>query len=305
MPSPSGDAGSGDNGWVFVPCALCGSDDASSIPSATEFQISRCRRCGHIYTNPQLSDRRLHDLYRSGEFRSHPGTVAVMGQLAPDAEWHIWAERLRAARMAWVFRAVSPGARVLEIGCAYGDLLAALGVHGYNVYGIDLDETAAARAQELIGSGRVATVPLEEAKQFTDFDVIMFFELLEHIRFPTAFLQEVRRRLNPSGHVIIGLPNMDGLRFQLQMRLGKPVDLMGHMHLHHYSFRTLAHLLRQVGFQDVRQLWYQQPFIPRHRGNAARVRAFITSLIHYAIWRVSGQRHSLGPTLYVTAQRGG
>ena len=103
---------------------------------------------------------------------------------------------------------LGPGVRALEIGSGTGTLLRRLLDRGYAVQGVDVSEA-------LIAEGRRwhTDLPLQQvtgtALPFADrtFDIVMSFDVLEHIPDTDAHLREVRRVLKPRGTYLIQTPN--------------------------------------------------------------------------------------------------
>lgn len=115
------------------------------------------------------------------------------------------------------------GAKVLDVGCAAGDLGAVLHDRGFVVTGIEADKEAAAVASEKIDSIVVADL---EADQLTDivggpFDVVIFGDVLEHLQHPEATLQGAVSLLSPEGLVIASIPNVGHGSLRLALLLGQ------------------------------------------------------------------------------------
>jgi len=139
----------------------------------------------------------------------------------PDARWY---ERMYGGRDEKVLP-LEPGhkyfladtlaplsGKLLEIGCGTGNFLAAARDAGYCVTGIELDRNAARFAKKRLGLQRVLPLTISE---FIDhhpeerFDVVTFFEVLEHQAAPVEFLQKVRTCVRPSGMIALSVPNRE------------------------------------------------------------------------------------------------
>ena len=104
------------------------------------------------------------------------------------------------------------GGELLDIGCGTGNFLAAARGAGYGVTGIELDRNAARFAKERVSLQRVFPLTISEfAKQHADekFDVVTFFEVLEHQAAPVEFLQKVGTVLKPQGTIALSVPNRE------------------------------------------------------------------------------------------------
>lgn len=107
-------------------------------------------------------------------------------------------------------------ARILEIACNKGYMLAALQSLGFKVlHGVDLSPVDVEKAQALLPEANIACI---DASTYLDsnqgsFDVIVLKALLEHVRKDQVIplLEKVRAGLAPGGLAVIEVPNMDWL----------------------------------------------------------------------------------------------
>ena len=104
------------------------------------------------------------------------------------------------------------GGKLLDIGCGTGNLLAAARQAGYEVTGIELDRNAAHFAKERLGLQNILPLTISEfAEQHAGerFDVVTFFEVLEHQAAPVEFLQKVKACVRPGGVIALSVPNRE------------------------------------------------------------------------------------------------
>ena len=143
---------------------------------------------------------------------------------------------------------IGTGRRVLDLGCRSGALTQHF-LEGNAVVGIDLDRAALGKA----ATRGIETVEadVETPLTFPDgsFDAIVAGELLEHLRFPDVFVEEVRRVLRPGGVFVGSVPNAFRLQSRLRFLRGHPPE-DDPTHLHVYSPAAIRTLL--AGFEGVR-----------------------------------------------------
>jgi SAM-dependent methyltransferase len=105
-------------------------------------------------------------------------------------------------------RALRPGVRVLEIGTGTGALLDHLRNLGHDAQGVEIDPALIAESRQWHGELPVQRVT-GTALPFPDasFDIVMSFDVFEHIPDTDAHLREVCRVLRPGGSYLMQTPN--------------------------------------------------------------------------------------------------
>lgn len=143
--------------------------------------------------------------------------------------------------------------KLLEIGCSYGFFLDRAQKAGWEVTGIELDDTAAKHGRERLGlkifSG---TLESEFANLEPPYDAIATFHVIEHTREPLAFLRLCRELLAENGVLILKTPNVAswiaGATGSWWQWLCPPA------HIHLFSPKTLEIALMRTGFR-VDRIW--------------------------------------------------
>jgi O-antigen biosynthesis protein len=116
------------------------------------------------------------------------------------------------ARYRWASQLVPGRRRVLDAGCgmAYGTALLAASGAGETV-GVDLAEEVLDHVREQMPNGVVLLQGDVRRLPFDDdtFDLVVCFEVIEHVSEPGEVLDELRRVLAPGGVLVISSPNRD------------------------------------------------------------------------------------------------
>jgi SAM-dependent methyltransferase len=156
-----------------------------------------------------------YELFRCASCDLHFWEPRVM----PDARWYeqMYGGRdeqlmpLEPGHKYFLGDALAPGhGELLDIGCGTGNFLAAARDRGYSVTGIELDRNAARFAKEELGLPRVLGLAISDfAERNPDekFDVVTFFEVLEHQAAPAEFVEKVKSCLRPRGYIALSVPN--------------------------------------------------------------------------------------------------
>jgi 2-polyprenyl-3-methyl-5-hydroxy-6-metoxy-1,4-benzoquinol methylase len=130
---------------------------------------------------------------------------------------------------------------VLEIGCGTGALRAQLeSATNWTVHGTDLDKSALARMKP--GRGRTMYYDIcEERKPFLEaYDVVILFDVLEHIQDTQPFLTSVLRHLKPKGLLLINVPALQTLYSNYDETVG---------HVRRYNKKTLRKEFRSFNLK--------------------------------------------------------
>ncbi len=103
---------------------------------------------------------------------------------------------------------VRPGAEILEIGSGTGNLLQRLISDGHRARGVEINRDLVEESRRWHGD-----LPLQlvegVALPFADgsFDLVLSFDVFEHIPDSDAHLAEIRRVLRPGGYYLMQTPN--------------------------------------------------------------------------------------------------
>jgi SAM-dependent methyltransferase len=155
-------------------------------------------------------------------------------------------------RLAFLRGEVRPGDRALDVGCGAGEFTAALAQAGARATGVEVAEAALARARERHPGLDFRAVGFDAPLPFEDgsFELVWASEVIEHVSDTARWLSEVRRVLAPGGRLLVTTPSHGRLRVALGgvERFSEPLG----DHLHLYTRRSLAQLLDEFGFSEVR-----------------------------------------------------
>ncbi|MBC7324430.1 MAG: class I SAM-dependent methyltransferase [Moorella sp. (in: Bacteria)] len=166
---------------------------------------------------------------------------------------------------AQVLALVGENKEVLEVGCATGYMSRVLVErHGCRVTGIELDPRAAEKAavicrQVICGDIESLDLPPE----LGPFEVIIFGDVLEHLRHPEETLRKVRSLLAEGGYLVASIPNLTHLSVVLELIRGRflyrRLGLLDDTHLRFFCRETVDQLFQNAGY---RITWWGRVVIP-------------------------------------------
>jgi SAM-dependent methyltransferase len=110
------------------------------------------------------------------------------------------------AKYADTLKPSEPGARVLDVGCGVGQVVARLAEAGYEAYGVDVSEPNIERAKKFcprcqLYDGR--KLPFPDAY----FASVGALNVLEHVDAPENFIKELVRVARVGGRIVLSSPN--------------------------------------------------------------------------------------------------
>ena len=148
--------------------------------------------------------------------------------------------------------------RVLDVGCATGYLAQALVERGCTVSGVEFDAEAAEEARPLLERlviGDLETMDLASAFGDDRFDVIVFGDVLEHLREPLPVLRGARKLLAGGGSVVASTPNVAHGSVRLALLAGRfdyqPLGLLDNTHIRFFTRSSIEDLFREAGMVPI------------------------------------------------------
>ena len=234
--------------FVAVCCPACGGIESQEAFGKYGFAFRSCSRCRTIYMSPRPSPEVMGDYYANSENYAYWAKY-----IFPASE----AARREKIHKPWLQRVVDYCDRngvargtLLEIGPGFGtfaEVATASGAFRRVVAVEPTPEMAAAcraRGVEVI-EARVEDADLSKIGQV---DVVVSFEVIEHLFRPADLPLQAARLLKPGGLLVLSCPN--GLGFDIAM-LGPRSQAVDAEHVNLFNPESLAMLLDSAGFDVV------------------------------------------------------
>lgn len=241
-----------DENLETVDCNLCESNTWAVLYDFDPFKVVRCKNCDLIFVNPRLKEESVADIYKDGYFKNSrffsDGKSDLYGYSDyEESRGNVEAMYKKILRQVETFK--KPGT-LLEIGSAYDYFLNIARQNGWQVSGIEMVEEAASYSKKKFGIepflGTLEHYPPNNQK----FDVIAFFDVLEHFHDPTKALETINSMLNPGGNIVLAVPNSS--RWVLKLLGRKWEDLQrakSNEHLFFFDQGTVKKMLNKCGFE--------------------------------------------------------
>lgn len=143
------------------------------------------------------------------------------------------------------------GQRLLDVGAAQGVLAETFRQRGFEVTCIEGDpalaELGRGKCQEMIVADLDGDLPILNGQ----FDVIVYGDVLEHLRDPGRVVRAFNRYLKPAGRVIVSVPNFVHLFVRLNVLVGRfnymERGILDRTHLRFFTLKTFRKFLTESG----------------------------------------------------------
>ncbi len=243
-------------------CALAGCSQrlctgrAEVLYRLPNFDVLRCRDCRIVFRNPFPDEdelRRIYEdptyhasVYFSGDPSGKPGPEESIQESVLDRVRDL----LPASRQP----------RLLDVGCGSGRFLARARALGFDVTGIELSRSLAARVSTELGVGVIQGEFTRVDLDHGAFDVVSMWDLLEHTLDPVAALTHARELLSPGGVLLILTIDCSSLFNSLAHLVWRatagtwtrPLELLyDRRHNYYFDRPTLDRLLSATGFEVI------------------------------------------------------
>lgn len=152
-------------------------------------------------------------------------------------------------------RLTGPKKKVLEVGPATGYLTKILQEAGCSVTAVEIDPDAARIAEpycERMIVADIETLDFASAFGTERFDVVIYGDVLEHLRDPEAVLVRTKDLLAPDGYVVASIPNVTHGSVRLAILAGRfrytDTGILDRTHLRFYDRRGVEDLFGGAGY---------------------------------------------------------
>ena len=150
-----------------------------------------------------------------------------------------------------LFECVSPSC-ILDVGCGcgYHDLLMAE-KHGVErVVGIDYSKKSIETANRMYPHKKVVRYPADIFElQTSAFDMVVSFQVIEHMVDPVAFLEACIQQVQSGGWVVTTTPNRNRLTNRFLSLFGRPQQLRDPQHFREFTVSELIQISSVTGLR--------------------------------------------------------
>ena len=242
-----------------VVCYLCGVDSHLRFITAEDdltgkpgrFQFVCCSNCGLVYQNPRFDIEKIKeyydDQYIAHRKQSNWGVLTGFFNATMD--------KLDRNKNGIVSRFIhlNQRSKVLDVGCGAATFLLKMeNLYGCSVTGVDFKDLSSLPGFESIDFR--CGLFYEQQLGSASFDLVTMWHFLEHDYDPLRSLREAARVLTSDGVLIIEVPRLDSLTFNLYEDRWPGLQAPQHTVL--YGRETLLRMVEKGGLEVIDYLPY-------------------------------------------------
>jgi 2-polyprenyl-3-methyl-5-hydroxy-6-metoxy-1,4-benzoquinol methylase len=232
--------------FVYVECPACGKSDSFKKLEKYTFDIHECHQCETLFTNPRPSSEVL-DWFYKGSINYDYWNKYIFPASENARRLKIFVPRVDKV-LEFCKKYDVKTDSLLEIGCAFGTFCVEMQSRNKfkRIVGVEptpgLAETSRQKGIEVIEEV-IENINFDEDERF---DVVVNFEVIEHIFSPKDLILQSKKLLKKNGLFIVTCPNGKGFDFQV---LGEKCNSIDHEHLNYFNPKSLGILLESCGFE--------------------------------------------------------
>ena len=232
-----------------LPCIACGSLDYEFAFSKSDFSYTKCSHCDTVYLNPRppLSS---FELFYKNSLSSTYWSDVFFPSVAEIRRQSIFKPRVQSIKKyfekrKFVFHSL------MDVGAGFGLFLEEwrLISPSTSLYAIEPSPSLASTCRSKGFAVYEDVVEQIDINTVEKVDLIVCFEVLEHVHDPLSFIQSLNRFLKPHGRLLLTTLSFSG--FDLQLLQDRSSQISPPHHINFFTLRGFQLLFETAGFFNI------------------------------------------------------
>ena len=269
----------------YTHCPVCNSSDINPLLTAKDHSVSKedfviwqCGVCTLRFTQDVPDEEAIGPYYQSQDYISHSNTnKGLLNKLYQGVRKHTLQQKA-----ALIIGNTKPKGRILDIGAGIGAFLSVMKEKGWEVTGIEPDDTARQNAQRLFNLSLEQPSALQNLP-INSFNAITLWHVLEHVHQLHDYVENLKNLLTRDGKIFMAVPNYTSVDSAAYRNYWAAYDVP--RHLYHFTPVAIEKLVSQHGLKLVakKPMWFDSFYISLlsskyHKGSTSWIGAGITGL---------------------------
>lgn len=249
---------------TYQQCPICAAGNIKAVlpvkdytVSQETFQVFECSACTARFTQDVPAADAIGKYYQSQDYISHSNTKkGLINRLYHWVRYFTLQGKKKLLRRHTTLQTGT----LLDVGAGAGAFAATMKKAGWEVKGLEPDDTARRNAKEefqldLQSPGELYNQPSAY------YDAITMWHVLEHVHDLHGYLDTFSRILKPRGTLFIAVPNYTSFDAYNYQQYWAAYDVP--RHLYHFSPHSMDILAEQHGLQVVahRPMWFDSFYV--------------------------------------------
>jgi len=234
--------------WREIPCVACESDDLVREFEKNGFAYASCQNCGTLFQSPRPSIEAFEAFYRNSVSSRYWAEV-FFPAVAETRREKIFKPRVQ--RLVTMCDDIGLNvSKLIDVGAGYGIFLDEWRAIKPNTELLAV-EPSASLSDECRNKGlNVVEAMAENVTGYVGFaDLVVCFEVLEHVDNPLKFITVLKKMVKPGGYLFVSTLCIDG--FDLQMLWDKSSQIFPPHHINFHSVKGFKLLFQRAGLKDI------------------------------------------------------
>jgi len=236
--------------FIRVDCPACGLKDSELVFDKDGFYYEKCAACQTMFINPRPTEAILEEWYKTSEHYAFWNRY-IFPATEENRRKSIYIPRIDRLLQLLDKLNVERGT-LMEVGAGFGTFIEEISRRKIFKRTLaveptpDLADTIRKKNVEVIAS------PIEKIDiEAFSADVIVSFEVIEHLFAPGKFIQACGKLLKKGGVLILSCPNYTGFDMTV---LGKRSNSFDSEHLNYFTPQSLSLLVTKQGLKIIETL---------------------------------------------------
>ena len=227
-----------------VSCPHCNNNEYKGKFKLNGFVHVTCTSCSSVYVTPRLRTQYIDKLY-SDSYYSEMFTKSMIPVFEKRKKL------IGENKFKQIMQYSEPIGRVLDIGCGIGEVIDVFKDHQWDCNVVELNPAA---ISWLEGRGHnVSNIHFGDYESDKKYDIIMAWNVIEHVLDPKGFLKKAFELLKPGGLFVSEVPHGNSMLIDYCRDSGKDPEriLQGEQHIMLYSIPAYMELHKNAGFEEI------------------------------------------------------
>lgn len=242
--------------------------------SGESFALVKCTKCSLVFTNPRPEEKALSNYYKTDQYISHTDRANT-----PINFIYKLVRKYTLSQKTRLISSLNKGTgSLLDFGCGTGDFIKTANKKGWHAYGYEPD----VKAREIAESKNHGKIfnSIESIRE--TFDIITAWHVLEHVSDLKKTIKTLKKKLTPSGHLIIALPNHLSFDSEHYSSYWAGYDVP--RHLYHFDQHSIKSFSSQFKLKLVKTLpmkfdsYYVSMLSEKYQGSGNLIKAISIGL---------------------------